>query len=88
MMFPDKINQILFLCAYDCFPFLRHRQQIFYFMKEILLAHKDKQIKKFTCQREFPLAMASGRVEFSGPDLSVLTYVVVLKRTVSLRRFF
>ena len=31
---------------------------------------KDEQIKEFTCQRELPLAMASGRVEFSSPELN------------------
>ena len=31
----------------------------------LALALKDEQIKKFTHQREFSLAMASGRVEFS-----------------------
>ena len=36
--------------------------EFFIFWKQFSLALKDEQIKKFTCQREFPV-----RVEFSSP---------------------
>ena len=39
-------------------------------MNSLHSALKDEQIKKFTRQREFLLAMASGRVEFSSPELA------------------
>ena len=41
--------------------------EFFIFLQQFSLALKDEQIKKFTRHREFPLAMASGRVEFSSP---------------------
>ena len=59
---------IKFLCVYMTLScFYRTDHEFFIFWKQFSLALKDEQIKKFTCQREFPLAMASGRVEFSSP---------------------
>ena len=48
-----------------CFYLTQHK--FFIFQKQFSLALKDEQIKKFTRQQEFPLTMASGRVEFSSP---------------------
>ena len=48
----------------------RTDHKFFIFWKQFSLALKDEQIKKFTRQQEFPLAMASGRVEFSSPVTS------------------
>ena len=57
--------------------FYRTDHEFFISWKQFSLALKDMQIKKFTRQREFPLAMASGRVEFSSPDvIPILTYVL------------
>ena len=52
----------------SCFYCTDH--EFFIFWKQFSLALKDKQIKKFTSQQEFPFAMASGRVEFSSPVVS------------------
>ena len=46
----------------------RTDHKFFIFWKQFSLALKDEQIKKLTRQPEFPLAMASGRVEFSSPE--------------------
>ena len=47
----------------SCYFHTDHK--FFIFWKQFSLALK--KIKKFTRQREFPLAMASGQVEFSSP---------------------
>ena len=66
MMFPDEINQIPKVhMVLSCFYRTEHKFSIFW--KQFSLALKDEQIKKSSCQQEFPLAMASGRVEFSSP---------------------
>ena len=52
----------------SCFYGTDH--DFFIFWKQFALTLKDEQInqiKKLTCQREFPLAMVSGEVEFSSP---------------------
>ena len=49
----------------SCFYQTDH--EFFIFWKQFSLPFKDEQIKKFTRQGEYPLAIASGRVEFSSP---------------------
>ena len=68
--------------------FYRTDHEFFIFWKQFSLALKDAQIKKFTRQREFPLAMASGRVEFSSPvkDCKFFSYQSVLSHGLAAQK--
>ena len=68
-MFPDKINQFP-LCPW-LFPVSTAQNTNSLFSESNFHSPllKDKQVEKLTRQREIPLAMASGRVEFSSPDV-------------------
>ena len=61
-MIPDKRNQIP-LCI-GLYPVSTAQTKFYIFWKQFSLALKEEQIKKFTWQREFPLAMANGQGKF------------------------
>ena len=63
-MFPDKINQNSFVYI-TLSGFYGADPKFFIFWKTFSLTLKDEQIKKFTCQPKYPIAMATGQVEFS-----------------------
>ena len=78
-MFPDRINQIPLCISTTVLPVSTAQTMNSLFSESNFHSPlKDEQIQKFTCQREFPLAMGSGGVEFSSPDMtSKVTYITV-----------